>query len=126
MCSNINGKKRIQYYDSMGGDGYKYSGALFRYLKDEWSDKKGGQLPDADKKNPEIIKAMRHFDYTVNITWVVQHLNVAIKYIDHSGKGDGEATGGSDWQKYMHPKYQKRIFFSFLLKSYISHFVYHF
>ncbi|MBL4709710.1 MAG: tryptophan 2,3-dioxygenase, partial [Flavobacteriales bacterium] len=22
-----------------------------------------------------------------------------------------EATGGSDWQKYMHPKYQKRIFF---------------
>ena len=22
-----------------------------------------------------------------------------------------EATGGSDWKKYMHPKYQKRIFF---------------
>ena len=42
-------EKRIQYYDSMGGDGYEYSGALFRYLKDEWSDKKGGQLPDADK-----------------------------------------------------------------------------
>ena len=25
--------------------------------------------------------------------------------------GDGEATGGSDWRKYMHPKHQKRIFF---------------
>jgi tryptophan 2,3-dioxygenase len=25
---------------------------------------------------------MRHFDHTVNITWVMQHLNVAIKYID--------------------------------------------
>lgn len=69
------------------------------------------QLPENDKKNPEIVKAMRHFDYTVNITWVMQHLNVAIKYIDHSGKGDGEATGGSDWKKYMHPKYQRRIFF---------------
>ena len=69
------------------------------------------QLPEIDKKNPEIVKAMRHFDYTVNITWVMQHLNVAIKYIDHSGKGDGEATGGSDWKKYMHPKYQRRIFF---------------
>jgi tryptophan 2,3-dioxygenase len=57
------------------------------------------------------VKAMRHFDHTVNITWVMQHLNVAIKYIDHSGKGDGEATGGSDWKKYMHPKYQRRIFF---------------
>ncbi len=22
-----------------------------------------------------------------------------------------EATGGSDWKKYMHPKYQRRIFF---------------
>jgi hypothetical protein len=29
---------------------------------------------------------MRHFDHTVNITWVMQHLNVAIKYIDQSGK----------------------------------------
>jgi tryptophan 2,3-dioxygenase len=69
------------------------------------------QLPDSDQKNPELIKAMRHFDHTVNITWVMQHLNVAIKYIDQSGKGTGEATGGSDWKKYMHPKYQRRIFF---------------
>jgi tryptophan 2,3-dioxygenase len=69
------------------------------------------QLPDADQKNEDLVKAMRHFDHTVNITWVMQHLNVAIKYIDHSGKGDGEATGGSDWKKYMHPKYQRRIFF---------------
>ncbi|SEA82757.1 Tryptophan 2,3-dioxygenase apoenzyme [Flavobacterium gillisiae] len=69
------------------------------------------QLPDDDQKNPELIKAMRHFDHTVNITWVMQHLNVAIKYIDQSGKGTGEATGGSDWKKYMHPKYQRRIFF---------------
>jgi tryptophan 2,3-dioxygenase len=28
----------------------------------------------------------------------MQHLNVAIKYIEHSGKGTGEATGGSDWK----------------------------
>jgi tryptophan 2,3-dioxygenase len=69
------------------------------------------QLPELDQKNPELVKAMRHFDHTVNITWVMQHLNVAIKYIDHSGKGTGEATGGSDWKKYMHPRYQRRIFF---------------
>ncbi len=69
------------------------------------------QLPDADQKNPELIKAMRHYDHTVNITWVMQHLNTAKKYIDQSGKGSGEATGGSDWKKYMHPKYQRRIFF---------------
>lgn len=69
------------------------------------------ELPEQDQKNEELIKAMRHYDHTVNITWVMQHLNTAKKYIDGSGKGDGEATGGSDWKKYMHPKYQRRIFF---------------
>ena len=68
------------------------------------------QLPEADQNNSELIKAMRHYDHTVNITWVMGHLNAARKYID-SGQGNGEATGGSDWKKYMHPKYQRRIFF---------------
>ncbi|OXA94965.1 tryptophan 2,3-dioxygenase family protein [Flavobacterium hercynium] len=69
------------------------------------------QLPEKDQLNTALIEAMRHYDYTVNITWVMQHLNTARKYILESGKGNGEATGGSDWQKYMHPKYQRRIFF---------------
>ena len=68
------------------------------------------QLPDADRENPELVKAMRHYDHTVNVIWVMGHLNAARKYIDN-GNGDGEATGGSDWKKYMHPKYQRRIFF---------------
>jgi tryptophan 2,3-dioxygenase len=68
-------------------------------------------LPESDQKNPELIQAMRHYDHTVNVTWVMGHLNAARKYIESSGQGNGEATGGSDWKKYMHPKYQRRIFF---------------
>jgi tryptophan 2,3-dioxygenase len=68
------------------------------------------QLPEVDQKNIDLINAMRHYDYTVNITWVMGHFNAAKKYID-SGQGSGEATGGSDWKKYMLPKYQRRIFF---------------
>lgn len=68
------------------------------------------QLPEADQKNEDLINAMRHYDYTVNITWVMGHFNAAKKYIE-SGQGNGEATGGSDWKKYMLPKYQRRIFF---------------
>ena len=68
------------------------------------------QLPQEDQQNPDLVAAMRHYDKTVNITWVMGHLNAARKYID-SGHGTGEATGGSDWKKYMHPKYQRRIFF---------------
>lgn len=64
------------------------------------------QLPDAVKNDADLIKAMRHYDYTVNVTWVMAHYNAAGKYL-----GNAEATGGSDWRKYMHPKYQRRIFF---------------
>lgn len=68
------------------------------------------QLPVESQTNPDLVKAMRHYDKTVNITWVMGHLNAAKKYID-SGHGSGEATGGSDWKKYMHPRFQRRIFF---------------
>ena len=73
-------------------------------------------LPLQDQQNQDLIQAMRHYDKTVNITWVMGHLNAAKKYID-SGHGTGEATGGSDWKKYMHPKYQRRIFFPELWSS---------
>lgn len=63
-------------------------------------------LPEDVKKDAGLIKAMRHYDYTVNVTWVMAHYHAAEKYL-----GKAEATGGSDWRKYMHPKYQRRIFF---------------
>ena len=67
-------------------------------------------LPEADQQNKQLIKAMRHYDHTVNIRWVMAHYHAAARYLDSSDT-DVEATGGSDWKKYMHPKYQKRIFF---------------
>jgi len=42
-------EKRIQFYDSMTGDGMYQMNGLLNYLKDEWRAKKGGELPDADK-----------------------------------------------------------------------------
>ncbi len=63
-------------------------------------------LPEDARKDPALIESMRHYDHTANVRWVMTHLNAAKKYL-----GDSKATGGSDWQKYMHPKYQKRIFF---------------
>ena len=71
------------------------------------------ELPKEVQQDKKLIKAMRHYDYTVNITWVMAHYNAANHYIsgDNSSGKEIEATGGSDWKKYMHPKYQKRIFF---------------
>ena len=71
------------------------------------------ELPKEVQQDKTLIEAMRHYDYTVNITWVMAHYNAANHYIsgDNSSGKEIEATGGSDWKKYMHPKYQKRIFF---------------
>ncbi|MEC4050163.1 tryptophan 2,3-dioxygenase family protein [Flavobacterium sp. SUN046] len=91
----------------------KYKDEFLRYMEEYntiniWQ--KFKQLPIEDQSNPELVAAMRHYDTTVNITWVMGHYNAARKYIE-SGQGTGEATGGSDWKKYMHPRYQRRIFF---------------
>jgi tryptophan 2,3-dioxygenase len=91
----------------------KYDAEFLRFMEEYntiniWQ--KFKQLPKDDQQNQELVAAMRHYDRTVNITWVMGHYNAARKYIE-SGQGSGEATGGSDWKKYMHPKYQRRIFF---------------
>ena len=67
-------------------------------------------LPNQEKNNLGLINSMRHYDHTVNIKWVMQHFNTASKYLDGVNKVEN-ATGGSDWKKYMHPKYQRRTFF---------------
>jgi tryptophan 2,3-dioxygenase len=67
-------------------------------------------LPDEVKADKTLIQAMRHYDYTVNVSWVMAHYNAAAKYLQPQGEVV-EATGGSDWRKYMHPRYQRRIFF---------------
>jgi tryptophan 2,3-dioxygenase len=67
-------------------------------------------LPEKEKRDLELLNSMRHFDHTVNVKWVMEHYNTASKYLDGAQKKE-KATGGSDWKKYMHPKYQKRTFF---------------
>ena len=91
----------------------KYKKELVDWMKDYntvnlWT--KFKELPQAYKENIDLINAMRHYDHTVNVDWVMHHYHAAAKYLD-SGKGNAEATGGSEWHKYMHPRYQRRIFF---------------
>jgi tryptophan 2,3-dioxygenase len=94
----------------------KYIGVFIDFMED-YNDcnlsLKFKNLPDEDKKNKDLMKAMRHYDYTVNVKWVLAHYNAAGKYLGGKEK-DLEATGGSSWRKYMHPKYQRRIFYPYL------------
>jgi len=94
----------------------KYMGDFIDFMEDYNEcnlSKKFKQLPKDVQENAELIEAMRHYDYTVNVKWVLAHYDAAGKYLG-GGKKDLEATGGSNWRKYMHPKYQRRIFFPYL------------
>lgn len=91
----------------------RYKRELIDFMKDYNTlnlSAKYHSLPEEGRNNLELINAMRHYDHTVNISWVMHHFNAARHYIE-TGKGSGEATGGSDWKKYMLPQYQRRIFF---------------
>ncbi len=103
------GKKSIllkNFEDQYKNDLLDFMGAY--NTKNIWTRFKS--LTEEERQNKTLLDAMRHYDRTVNITWVMAHYNTAKFYIEGQGK-TAEATGGSDWQKYMHPKYQKRIFF---------------
>ena len=94
----------------------KYIGDFIDFMED-YNDcnlaKKFQQLPQEIQQDENLRKAMRHYDYTVNVKWVMAHYNAAGKYLGGNEK-ELEATGGSSWRKYLHPKYQKRIFYPFL------------
>jgi tryptophan 2,3-dioxygenase len=92
----------------------KYRDELIQFMKDNnqtnlWTCYKS--LNDEKKKDVKLLNAMRHFDHTMNVKWVMAHYNAASKYLTQDDGTVEDATGGSDWRKYMLPKYQKRIFF---------------
>ena len=87
----------------------KYMGDFIDFMKDYNTTNismKFKSLPESERNNLDLVNTMRHYDHTVNVKWVMSHYKAAAKYI-----GGGAATGGSDWTKYMLPKYQKRIFY---------------
>ena len=91
----------------------KYMDTFIRFMKDYntrniWT--LFQNLPSNEKENIKLVNSLRHYDHTVNVKWVMEHYNTASHYLE-SGKKKEEATGGSDWKKYMHPKYQRRVFF---------------
>jgi tryptophan 2,3-dioxygenase len=94
LITNFEAKYKTLFLSKM--EGYNTTNLYTKYKT----------LPEATRNNPDLIAMMRHYDYPVNIKWVMAHYHAAYKYI-----GGGEATGGSDWRKYMLPKYQRRIFF---------------
>lgn len=68
------------------------------------------RLPEEDQQKEEVIAALRQNDVNVNINWPLAHYKSAVQYL-HKDSADIAATGGTNWQKYLPPRFQKRIFY---------------
>ncbi len=71
------------------------------------------QLKAQGEDLSELEKEMRKFDLFVNVDWPLAHYKSAVRYLEKDPV-DIAATGGTNWQKYLPPRFQKRIFYPFL------------
>lgn len=55
-------------------------------------------------------KVLRQFDLLVNVNWPLSHYKSAVRYLQRDPESI-KATGGTNWQKYLPPRFQKRIFY---------------
>jgi tryptophan 2,3-dioxygenase len=67
-------------------------------------------LNETDKQNQDLIAELRNLDLNVNVNWPLMHYKSAVKYLQKP-KEDVAATGGTNWQKYLPPRFQLRIFY---------------
>ncbi len=68
------------------------------------------KLMEWNQPSDELKEKIREFDHLYNVAWPMVHLNTAQHYLDKKGENKA-ATGGSEWKKYLHPKFQQRKFF---------------
>jgi len=73
-----------------------------------WAKYKG--LPKSDQQREELIAQLRRLDLNVNVNWPLVHYKSAVRYLQMEAE-DIKATGGTNWQKYLPPRFQKRIFY---------------
>ncbi|MEL6635520.1 MAG: tryptophan 2,3-dioxygenase family protein [Bacteroidota bacterium] len=59
----------------------------------------------------QIARALRRFDQLANIHWPDAHLKVAMKYLGHNGPKAAKSTGGTNWRKYLNPRFQRISYF---------------
>ncbi|GAB3531856.1 tryptophan 2,3-dioxygenase family protein [Pontibacter brevis] len=91
----------------------KYTSQLIQFAKEYehknvWAVYK--RLPVADQQNPKITNALRTLDTNVNVNWPLMHYKSAVRYLQKDPEIIA-ATGGTNWMKYLPPRFQKRIFY---------------
>lgn len=71
---------------------------LYKGLKEKFGTHKG------------IEDQLKALDLNVNVNWPLQHYRTSVAYLAQRPH-DILSTGGTNWQKYLPPRFQKRIFY---------------
>ncbi|MCC3159015.1 tryptophan 2,3-dioxygenase [Hymenobacter sp. 15J16-1T3B] len=69
------------------------------------------RLPEEDRRHPRLLRQLKQLDVNVNINWPLMHYKSAVRYLERQAGDAVPATGGTNWRKYLPPKFQKRIFY---------------
>lgn len=68
------------------------------------------ELEQANQTTPELVETLREYDLRVNVRWKLAHLRSSVQHL-HKGSENAKATGGTNWQTYLPPVRQQRVFF---------------
>ncbi len=61
-------------------------------------------------EDEDVRSRLREFDLLANVYWPLAHMKSAARYLQKDPE-DIKATGGTNWQKYLPPRFQKIMFF---------------
>lgn len=68
------------------------------------------KLPD-DQRNDAVLKELlREYDLFANVFWALSHYKSAVRYLQRDPDVIA-ATGGTNWQKYLPPRFQRVVYF---------------
>jgi tryptophan 2,3-dioxygenase len=68
------------------------------------------QLQYEQQSTIQLENELRQLDVNVNVNWPLSHYKSAVRYLNRE-PDEIKATGGTNWQKYLPPRFQKLIFY---------------
>lgn len=73
-----------------------------------WSKYKS--LKKNDQESKRLINLLKEYDTSINVNWKLAHYKSAVKHLKGQSQNI-QATGGTNWQEFLPPRFQKIIFF---------------
>lgn len=88
----------------------KYGKELKRLIADFRKKNLWRQYHSCLEKDEELTELLKTLDVKANVFWPLAHYKSAVRYLQKDAI-EIAATGGTNWQKYLPPRFQKVVFY---------------